>query len=155
MPGFPSKGLLAFTAALVMGGNAWGAQTGLEPGNWRLKVSSTVNGKPEPEQNTQDCLRADQLKDLGAYFAPDLEGIKGKCTKAQKPTGDATKLAYQMRCTGSGFTLEMDASVSIESSRHFVADIRMNTTTRKESALVVAKAEGRWDGACKPEGQKK
>ena len=144
---------LALAAALAAG-SAWAAETGLEPGNWKLKVASTVNGKPEPEQNTQDCLHADQLKDLGAYFAPDLEGVKAKCTKTQKPTGDASKLAYRMRCTGSGFTLEMDAGVSIESPRHFVADIRMHTKTRKESALVVAKAEGRWDGACKPGAKK-
>lgn len=142
-------------AAAVVAGSAWAAQPGLEPGNWKLRVTSTVNGKPEPEQNTEDCLRADQLKDLGAYFAPDLEGVKAKCTKTQKPTGDATKLAYGMRCAGSGFTLQMDAGVSIESPRHFVADIRMHTKTKKESALVVAKAEARWDGACRPEGQKK
>jgi len=141
-------------AALLVAGNTWGAQAGLEPGNWKLKVTSTVNGKPEPEQNTEDCLRADQLKDLGAYFAPDLEGVKAKCVKTQKPTGDATKLAYQMRCTGGSFTLQMDAGVSIESPRHFVADIRMHTKTRKESALVTAKAEARWDGACKPEAKK-
>jgi hypothetical protein len=143
-----SGSLLALVVALVAG-NAWGAQVGLEPGNWKLKVASTINGKPEPEQNTQDCLRADQLKDLGTYFAPDLAGVNAKCTKTQRPTGDATKLAYKMRCTGSGFTLEMDAGVSIESPRHFVADIRMHTKTRKESALVVAKAEGRREGACK------
>ena len=150
---FPSRGAFAL-AAVLAAGNAWCAQTGLEPGNWKLKVSSSVNGKPEPEQNTQDCLRAEQLKDLGAYFAPDLEGVKAKCTKSQKPTGDATKLAYRMRCTGSGFTLEMEAGVSIESSRHFVADIHMNTRTRQESAKVVARAEGRWDGACKPAASK-
>ena len=149
----PSGSMLALTCLLVAG-NAWGAQPGLEPGNWKLKVTSSVNGKPEPEQNTEDCLRAAQLKDLGAYFAPDLEGVKAKCTKTQKPTGDATKLAYQMRCTGSGFTLNMDAGVSIESPRHFVADIRMHTKTKKESALVVAKAEARWDGPCKPEAKK-
>src|SRR5262245_34918340 len=135
-------------------GNAWGAQPGLEPGNWKLKLASTVNGKPEPEQSTQDCLHADQLKDLAAYFAPDLEGMKAECAKKQQPTGDATKLAYKMRCTGSGFILEMDAGVSIESSRHFVADIRMHTRTARDSALVVAKAEGRWDGACKPRAKK-
>lgn len=45
--------MLALVAALVAG-NTWAAQTGLEPGNWKLKVASTVNGKPEPEQNTQD-----------------------------------------------------------------------------------------------------
>jgi hypothetical protein len=149
----PSRSLLTLVVALAAG-NAWGAQVGLEPGNWKLRVASTVNGKPEPELNTQDCLHADQLKSLGTYFAPDLEGVKAKCAKTQQPTGDAAKLAYKMRCTGSGFTLEMDAGVSIENSRHFVADIRMHTRTRKESALVVAKAEGRWEGACKAGAKK-
>ena len=147
----------ARTFALVAGlaaGNAWGAQAGLEPGDWTLKVTSTINGKPEPAQNTRDCLRAEQLKDLGTYFAPDLEGMKAKCTKVQKPTGDATRLAYEMRCAGSGFTVEMEAGVSIESARHFVADIRMHTKTQRESALVVARAEGRREGPCKP-GSKK
>jgi uncharacterized protein DUF3617 len=148
-----AKGMLVLVVALAVD-NAWGAQAGLEPGNWKLKVSSTVNGKPEPEQNTQDCLHADQLKDLGAYFAPDLEGVKAKCTKTQQPTGDATKLAYKMRCTGSGITIEMDVGVSIENSRHFVADIRMHTKAGKESSLAVANAEGRWEGACKPRAKK-
>lgn len=145
--------IVAFVAALAAG-NAWSAQVGLEPGSWKLKVTSTINGKPEPELNTQDCLRADQLKDLGAYFAPDLEGVKAKCTKAQKPTGDAARLAYRMRCTSTGFTLEMDVGVLIESPLHFVADVRMQTKTSKESDLAIARAEGRWQGACKPGAKK-
>ncbi len=117
-------------------------------------MESSVNGKPEPEENTEDCLRADQLKDLGAYFAPDLEGVKAKCTRARKPSSDPRQLIYHMRCAGSGFTTEMDATVTIEGPRRFVAEIRMNSKTRKESALVLTKAEGRWTGACKPEAKK-
>jgi hypothetical protein len=146
-------GIIVALVAAISVANAWAAETGLEPGNWKLKVTSTVNGKPEPEQNTQDCLRAEQLQNLSAYFSPD-RGLKAKCTKSQQPTGDVTKLAYRTRCTGSGITIEMDAGVSIESSRHFVADIRMHTSMGKESGLAVAKAEGRWAGACKPEGKK-
>ena len=139
--------LLAFAA--LFAGAAWAAQPELEPGNWKLIVNSTTNGKPEPVQNTEECL-GDELKDLGSYFAPDLEGVKAKCKKARLPSSDPRKLVYRTQCTGSGFTTDMTATVTIESSRHFSATMRMNTKTRTESALVVADAEGRWAGVCKP-----
>lgn len=134
--------------------SAGAAELELEPGNWKLKVTSTVNGKPEPEQNTEECLRAEELKDLAAYFAPDMEGVKAKCSRASKPSSDPKQLIYRTRCTGSGFNSEINATVKIENARHFSMDIRMNTRTREESALVLAKAEGRWSGACKPEAKK-
>jgi len=127
---------------------AWAAQPELEPGNWKLHVVSTTNGKPDPVQDTEECL-GDELKDLGTYFAPDLEGAKAKCKKTRLPSSDPKKLAYRTQCTGSGFTVDMTATVTIESSRHFTASMRINSKTRKESALVVADAEGRWAGACK------
>jgi hypothetical protein len=112
-------------------------------------VASTTNGKPEPVQDTEECL-GDELKDLGAYFAPNLEGVKAKCKKARLPSTDPKKLAYRTQCIGSGFTVDVTATVTIESSRHFTLSMRTNTKTTKESALVVVDAEARWAGACKP-----
>ena len=51
------------------------AQAALEPGLWRVTVSSTTNGKPDPNQDTKECL-GEELKDITAYFAPQLEGGK-------------------------------------------------------------------------------
>ena len=140
-------GFLAFAALIA--GAAWAAQPELEPGNWKLTANTTTNGKPEPVQNTEECL-GDELKDLGAYFAPELEGVKAKCKRARLPSKDARKLEYRMQCTGSGFTVKAETSVTIEGPRHFTATMRMDTRTKKESALVVADLEGRWAGACKP-----
>jgi hypothetical protein len=137
--------VVATTAAFA----AWAAQPELEPGNWKLHVVSTTNGKSEPVQYTEECL-GDELKDLGAYFAPDLEGVKAKCKRARLPSSDPRKLAYRTQCAGSGFTVDVTATVTIESSRHFTLSMRTNSKTTKESALVVVDAEARWAGACKP-----
>jgi hypothetical protein len=140
-------GLLAI--ATLVAGAAWAAQPELEPGNWKLTVTSTTNGKPEPVQNTEECLR-DELKDLGAYFAPALEGVKAQCKKSRLPSKDPRKLDYRMQCTGSGFTVKAETAVTIEGPRLFTATMRMDTKTMKESAAVLARMEGRWAGACKP-----
>jgi len=149
---FAIKRALPWTFAVVAGNaafSAWAAQPTLDPGNWKLHVVSTTNGKPEPVQDTEECL-GDELKDLGAYFAPDLEGVKAKCKRARLASNDPRKLAYRTQCFGSGFTVDVTASVTIESSRHFTLSMQTNTKTTKESALVVVDAEARWAGACKP-----
>jgi len=139
-------GILASAAFAAC--TAWAAQPELEPGNWRLHVVSTTNGKPQPVEDTEECL-GDELKDPGTYFAPDLEGVEAKCKKTRLPSSDPRKLVYRTQCTGSGFTVDMAATVTIESSRHFTSSLRMHTKTKEESALVVANTDGRWAGACK------
>ena len=142
--------LAGFLAVLPwVGGAAWAAQPELEPGNWKLQVSTTTNGKPEPVQSSQECL-GDELKDLASYFAPELEGVKAKCSKQRRPSKDPRQMAFRTRCAGGGFTSDIDATVTTESSRHFTATMRINSRTRTEAALVVANVEGRWAGACTP-----
>ena len=149
LPGVANAARVAVMAAAAFAAcTAWAAQPELEPGNWKLHVVSTTNGKPEPVQNTEECL-AEELKDLATYFAPDLEGVKAKCKKSRLPSKDPRKLAYRTQCTGSGFTVDVTATVTIESSRYFTLSMRINTKSTKESALVVADGEGRWAGACK------
>ncbi len=140
-------GLISFAVAIA--GAGWAAQTELEPGSWKLKVSSTINGKPEPVQDSEECL-GDELKDLAAYFAPSLEGAKAQCKRAQRPTNDPRKLAYRIQCSGSGFTMNADTSVTIESPRRFTGTMRIASKTKTESAVVLADIEGNWTGPCKP-----
>ena len=141
--------LLAGVAAVVLGaGMALAAEPEMEPGNWKLHVASTTNGKPEPVQDTQECL-GDELKDLGAYFAPELEGVQAKCKKTRLPSADPKKLIYKTQCTGAGFRSDISATVTIESRRRFTAIMQMNTKTKTESALVVANIDARWAGPCK------
>ena len=138
-----------FVAALLGGASASAsAQTELEPGRWKLHVASTTNGNPDPVQDTEDCLKGDQLKDLGAYFAPSLEGAQADCKNTRQPSSDPGEVAYRMRCTGRGFTVDATTTVKIESARRFTPALRIDSRSETESALVVADVAGSWVGAC-------
>lgn len=127
------------------------AQTPLEPGVWRITVTSTTNGKPDPKQESKECL-GDELKDLASYFAPQLEGAKATCKRTRQPEKDRT-VAYRMQCSGEGFTVDALTSVTVVNSRHFTMSIRTDSRAPGESAVVVAKGEGRRIGACAPPGK--
>jgi hypothetical protein len=123
------------------------AQVKMEEGNWHITTKATTNGKPEPVQEQDECLR-DELKDLAAYFAPALEGVQADCKRTPQKTASGT-IAYKMRCTGRGFTLEAQSEVKVAGPKEFTAMLKMDTKTSKERAVVVANAVGRHTGACK------
>jgi len=124
------------------------AQRDMEPGNWHITTRATTNGKAEPMQVQDECLR-DELKDLAAYFAPSLEGMQAQCSRTpQKVAPNA--IAYKMRCTGKGFTLDAESHVDVVDRKKFTATLKMDTKTPKERGVVVAKVEGAHTGDCKP-----
>lgn len=137
------------TALLAAAANADFAQTELEPETWKLHVASTTNGNPDPVQDTEECLQGDQLKDLGSYFAPSLEGVEADCKKTRQPSNDPRKVDYRTQCTGRSFTMKATTSVTIESARHFTAAMRLETRTERETAVVVADIDGARSGPCK------
>jgi hypothetical protein len=131
----------------LAGAYAAAAQLALEPGMWRVTVTSTTNGEPNPAEDTQQCL-GEELKDLVSYFAPKLEGANAQCTNTRQPSETHNQVAYRMQCRGAGFTVDALTSVTLESSSHFTATIRIDSRTQEESALVVANAQGHRTGAC-------
>jgi len=142
--GILSAGALAVAAAAS-------DEVELQPGLWWLHVATTTNGKAEPAQDTEACLKAEELKDLGAYFSPVLEEAEADCQTTQQPSSDPRRLEYRMHCTGAGFTLDAKTSVTIESPQRFSASLQMDTRTEHESAVVVAEFEANRTGECPPE----
>ncbi|MGB7931760.1 MAG: DUF3617 family protein [Gammaproteobacteria bacterium] len=126
------------------------AASELEPGRWKLHVASTTNGKAEPVQDTEECLQGEELKDLSSYFAPELEGVEARCERNRQPSDDPRKVDYRIRCIGAGFTWEATSSVTVESTVHFTAAMRMETHTQSDSAIVVADISGTRVGHCEP-----
>lgn len=126
--------------------SAAGAESALEPGMWRVTVATTTNGKPDPDQDSKECL-GEELKDLAAYFAPQLEGGKAECKRTRQPSKDR-EVTYRLQCHGGGFTVDAMTSVTVENSRHFTVTMQINTRTERESAIVVANAQGHRTGAC-------
>lgn len=129
--------------------SATGAQPALEPGMWRITLTTTTNGKPDPAQDSKECL-GEELKDLAAYFAPQLENVENaevKCERTQQPSKDR-EVSYRLQCRGAGLTVNALTSVTIQNPRHFTVTLRIDSRTPQESALVVGKGEGRRIGAC-------
>lgn len=138
--------LLSVAAIAILPANG---QTVLEPGLWRITVNSATNGKRDPDQDNQECLEA-ELKDLGKYFAPELEGVRAKCTRTRLRTNDPNILVHRLKCTGthSKFTTEMESKVNIVNATHFNLYLKMDSKTPKESATVIAEGEAKRIGAC-------
>lgn len=149
----------AFIAATGLGAvlavpNAGGSEPVLEAGMWTVTLTTTTNGKPDAAQEYQECLN-EELQDLPAYFAPQLENpddIDVKCSRAQQPAEDRV-LAYRMQCNGAGLTVDALTSVTFQNARHFTVTLRIDSRTEQESALVVGSGEGRWAGACPGTGE--
>ena len=138
-------------AVSVLAGLAIGAESEvavLEPGSYRLHLASVTNGAADPVQDTEACLRAEELADLGAYFMPSLEGTEARCEAKREPGPDPRKIDYRMHCEGDGFTTDAATNVTIESPQRFTLTLRMDSRTATESALVTAEIEGRRVGSC-------
>ena len=134
-------------AALAFTADSAAQQTQLQPGMWRVQVESTTNGKAEPPQDNQTCLK-DELKDPARYFAPELEGVKAKCTRTRVPNKDKNVLGYRLKCAGSNFTTEADAQVIVVTPEHFRLALRMESKTPTQQALVIARGEAKRVGNC-------
>ena len=136
------------TGLIVMGcASSTFAQVPMEPGNWQIRTTSTTNGKAQPAQEQEECLR-DELKDLNAYFAPKLEGVRAQCKRTPRKTGDKS-VAYTMRCAGATFTMDVESAVRFEDPKRFTATLKLDTKTKTERAIVIANIEGRHAGPCK------
>lgn len=122
------------------------AQSGLEPGLWKIAVNTTVNGVADPDQDLEECLGR-ELDDLAAYFAPRLEGLAVQCRRAREPSSPEV-VAYRMQCRGAGFSIDAATSTTIESPVKFTLKMRIDTRTDEESAVVIANADGRRVAAC-------
>lgn len=120
----------------------------LDPGNWRVRATSVTNGVADPEQDSEMCLNA-ELKDLAAYFAPALEGVKAKCSTTRVPSKDPKIIARRLRCTGSGFTYEAETTVTIVDPSRFTLTLRSRAKTRRETGIVSLAGQGDRLGPCK------
>jgi hypothetical protein len=118
----------------------------LEAGNWMYSLEVVSNGKPMPVREAEDCLD-EQLKDIVGYFAPQLEGVQAKCDSERKTVD--RHLDYKMRCTGSGFVMDIATRVTIEDSRHVRIRSEILTRTMQGETRVLTSGDALRTGACR------
>lgn len=140
--------VIAVSVVAVALGAASADAPRLDPGNWRVRVSSITNGVADPAQDSVVCL-GDELKDLAAYFALEFEGAAARCTRKRLRSGDPKVILHRLRCTGTGFTYEAEGRVTIVSPTRFTLTMRSLAKTAKETGIVSAEGQGDHLGACK------
>jgi Protein of unknown function (DUF3617) len=137
---------LAPAAALLALGTGAAPVPVLEPGNWMYSLEVVSNGKQMPARTAEECLD-EELKDVVGYFAPQLEGVQGKCENERKSAD--SHLDYKMRCVGSGFVMEAVTRVTIEDSRHVRIRTQVLTQTMQGDTRVVMSGDALRTGACR------
>jgi Protein of unknown function (DUF3617) len=139
----------AVLAGLLVFGLLSGAEAvELDDGNWRLHVATTINRTPEPIRDTVECLSAEELADLGAYFTPVLDEAEANCQTTRLPSAGSRRIDHRMHCVGQDLTIDTTSMVTIESSNRFHAVVRIDSRTENESARVFAEVEGSRTGVC-------
>lgn len=71
------------------------AAQSIDPGLWRDKSSFTVNGIPLPSKKQEECIRADQAKDVKSAIIKDLKAHGCELTKW---TVKGSKLEASLKC---------------------------------------------------------
>jgi hypothetical protein len=139
--------ILPLLALAAIAPPALGQGATLEPGNWMFSIQSVTNGRPDAPMQGEDCLE-NQLKDLGAYFAPKLDGADAKCETSRKADGGKT-MEYLMQCRGAGFTTVATTRITIEDSRRVTLRSLVETKTMQGESRVVSSGEALRTGACR------
>ncbi len=112
-----------------------------------IAVETITNGKAEPPRTGEECLR-EELKDLGAFFKPKLEGVEAKCETTRRSTSPKT-ITYRMNCRGPAFVMVGETRVTIEDSRRFTLNMQLQTRTMTKSVKMVSVGEALRTGACR------
>jgi len=120
----------------------------LQPGTWRLRVSSITNGVADPAQDTEVCISAEELSDLGSYFAPVLEDVDADCKKTRQPSADPNKIDYRMACIAPKITVNSMSQVMIESINRFDLAMVIDSRTEIETGHVEVSAQANWVRPC-------
>jgi hypothetical protein len=124
------------------------AETALDAGNWRLKVTSSTNGVAEPPDETTQCLESISPQGLATYFAPVLEGTDAQCETTEQPATAADTFNFRLTCEGAALALVADTAVTMPSSRAFTMKVHIDTRAQDQHAVVDADSTGEWVGPC-------
>jgi hypothetical protein len=89
----------------------------------------------------------EEIKDLPKHFVPRLDDDRAKCTTVPQQTSD-TSIAYKTECISDGYTTDMESSFRVESPKHFIATVKMDTKWLNKRIVAVTTIDGRHAGPC-------
>jgi len=97
------------------------AADGIEPGEWRLTETITVNGQAMPGQERSRFLSPEEASNTAKTFTPQYRTVNSDCEQIEfKST--ATQLNWRMQCKGQ---MDMDVSGEFifDTPKHYTGKI--------------------------------
>jgi hypothetical protein len=118
-----------------------------QPGEWTVKVRSTISGQPPKDTSLKNCITPEMAKNMEASFSRDPIMSRPECQKSMRRT--ASGFAWNFRCTGE-MAVAGTGSVIFDTTTHYSGQIQMSGTIGGQPIEVVTTMDGRRTGECKP-----
>jgi hypothetical protein len=93
----------------------------IEPGQWKVTATTTMNGAAAPPQAKARCLTPEQVGDLAKTFGPVSGTINSTC---EQPEYEATgrTLNWRLQCRGQ-LDVDVAGNFNFDSPLHYTATI--------------------------------
>lgn len=97
------------------------AESVIEPGEWKVTSTSSVNGALQPLQSKSRCITPEQAQDVVKTFGPVSATINSNCADPEVRSGGQT-LDWRLQCRG-----QLDADIAghfqFDSLQHYTAAV--------------------------------
>jgi hypothetical protein len=125
------------------------AETSIEPGQWKVTTTTTMNGGAMPPQVKGRCLSAEQAGDVGKTFGPTIGTVNSNCERTEyEATGRSLK--WRLKCKGQ-IDMDVAGDFNFDSASHYTATIlTKGWMAGSLMSDVKTELEGEHVGACQP-----
>jgi hypothetical protein len=112
--------MLSVCAAALMA-TAAKAEDIIEPGQWKVTTTTTMNGAVSPPQPKMRCITPDQAADVAKTFGPVAGTVNSTCDKPQSEM-NGRMLKWRLQCRGA-LDLDVDGQFNFDAPRHYSATV--------------------------------
>ena len=93
----------------------------IEPGQWKVTTTTTMNGAASPPQDKMRCITPDQAADVAKTFGPVAGTVNSTCD-TPKSELNGRVLKWRLQCRGT-LDLDVDGDFNFDAPRHYSATV--------------------------------
>jgi len=113
-------GIISFCVFALMAGAAK-AEDLIEPGQWKVTSTTTVNGAVQPAPAKMRCITAEQAADVVKTFGPVSGTVNSTCETPQSEVNGRV-LKWRLQCRGT-LDLDVEGQFNFDGLRHYSATV--------------------------------
>ena len=102
-------------------GTAVHAEDMIEPGQWKVTSTTTVNGVVQPAPAKMRCITAEQAADVVKTFGPVSGTVNSTCEPPQSEMNGRV-LKWRLQCRGQ-LDLDVEGEFNFDAPRHYSATV--------------------------------